>query len=424
MSLINRIRQNRENALQKDTYSNKPDAWVGAVVDGKNQILAPNGPAWVWVTTNKGDQRGPALQVINRTISPVWDLPVMLGVNKMGQPYIIDVAESQVDPFTSGSSGGSSNSFRTPPHSHEYGMGNYDLVDDRRLVEGLIWWRGTDGPYVVYMNEYWYYDASGQQQYYAGGTLDLTSLLTVASGQHQWIKLGFDPVAGAPVGVAGTPASVIVPLVKADLAAISFTGHIPIRGVQITYGQAIQGEGDFTDCSQVRNGPASVEGGVDSVLFTCSDSKTVANTTSETSLIDTVLGSQTIAANRLSTVGRMLRFSFWGYESDTGTPTAQIKFKLGSTVIFDSGAITLGSGISNKLWHFFGELTVQVAGASGKVIGQAQFVQNGITTDIIATSQISLDTTPTLLSDCTWQWGALSVSDTSTLTNGLVEVLN
>lgn len=419
MSLINQFRQAREKAHKQDKYADAPDAWVGAVIDGQNAILAPNGPAWIWVTTAKGQDRGPALQVICRDVRPVWNLPVMLGVNKMGQPYIADIAESQIDAFTSGSSGGSSISFRGGHHSHEFGMGDYDLVSDRRLSEGLIWFRGTDGPYTVYMNEYWYFDSSGQQQYYAGGTLDLTLLLTVASGQHQWIKLGFDPVAGTPVAVAGTPVSVIVPLVNADLAAIAFTGYTPMRGVQISYNQAIQGEGDFTDISNVRSGPP-----LDNVLFTVSDSKTVANTTSETSLIDVVSGIQTLPANALSRVGRMLRFSFWGYESDTGTPTAEIKFKLGSTVIFDSGAIALGSGISNKLWHFFGELTVQVAGAGGKVIGQAQFVQNGITTDIVATSQISLDTTISLLADCTWQWGSLSLSDTSTLTNGLVEVLN
>src|SRR5258708_6758538 len=108
MSLSNRLRLARENAHDRDQYASKPDAWIGAVVDGANEILAPNGPAWVWVTINKGDQRGPAEQVINRSISPVWNLPVMLGVNKMGHPYIIDVAESQIDPFSSGSSGGSS----------------------------------------------------------------------------------------------------------------------------------------------------------------------------------------------------------------------------------------------------------------------------------------------------------------------------
>lgn len=261
MSFLNRLQSQRKDTHQRDVYANKPDAWVGAVVNGSNQILAPNGPAWIWATINKGDQRGPALQVINRTISPVFDLPIMLGVNKMGQPYVMDVADSQVDPYSSGNSGGSSNSFRTPPHSHEYGMGNYDLVSDRRLREGLIWWRSVDGPLVVYMNEYWYYDASGQQQYYAGGTLDVTLLLTVTSGQHQWIKLGFDPVAAAPVGVAGSASSVIAPLLSADLAAISFAGYIPIRGLQVTYGQAISGEGDFTDISNVRSGPAERIGG-------------------------------------------------------------------------------------------------------------------------------------------------------------------
>src|SRR5690349_488245 len=119
MSLSNRIDQARQKAHQRDKFANAPDAWVGAVIDGNNQIQAPNGPAWVYITHNKGGERGSFEQVLNRVVSPVWNLPVMLGVNKMGQPCITDIAESQIDAFTSGSSGGSSNPFKTAPHSHE-----------------------------------------------------------------------------------------------------------------------------------------------------------------------------------------------------------------------------------------------------------------------------------------------------------------
>jgi len=262
MTYMGRMRQARQQALQVDTNANKPSVRIGAVINGNNVVQGSQGPAWVWVSYFKGIERGTPQQVLNRTISPVWDCPVTLGINSQGQPYIIDVDEGLIDAFLSGSSGGSLQSLRTGPHSHEFGAGNYDVVHDIRLVEGKIWWRGSDGPVTVYMNSYWYFDGSGVHQYYAGGTLDLSSILTVTSGQHQWIKLGFDPVAGTPVAVAGTPVSVIVPFQPADLAAISFTGYIPICGVQITYGQAIAGEQDFTDCSQARNGPAGTGGGV------------------------------------------------------------------------------------------------------------------------------------------------------------------
>ena len=421
MSLIRGlVRQWRQNVLQTDTNANKPDATIGAVINGANVITGTLGPAWVWVTPQKGDNLGPSYQAINRSMSPTFGTPVRIGVNSQGQPEILGVSNNQIDPYMSGSMGGSLYGQGVAPHSHEFGMGNYDLVNNRRLWQGLIWWRSVDGPYVVFMNEYWYFDASGQHQYYPGGTLDLTLLLTVASGQHQWIKLGFDPIAGQPVAKVGTPVSAIIPLQASDLSAISFTGYIPLRGVQVTYGQAISGEGDFTDCSWVRSDlPAMPR-----VLFSCADSKTVASTAAETSLIDLVSGSQTLVANQLGKVGRMIRMSFSGYASDTGTPTIQLKFKLGSTIMFDTGLTTLGSGFSNKVWHFDGELVIQTAGASGKIIGQGKFYVDGTTIDVINTSQISLDTTVSQLVDCTWQWGTSSASNTSTMTNGLVEVIN
>ena len=162
----------------------------------------------------------------------------------------------------------------------------------------------------------------------------------------------------------------------------------------------------------------------DTVQITTDVNKTVASTAAETTLIDTVIGSQTFVAGALSFVGRQIRIDAWGFVSDTGTPTLQLKFKLGSTVILDSTAITLGSGISNKLWHFTGVATIQVAGSSGKIFAQGQFTQNGVVTDIVTTAQISIDLTGALTADLTAQWSASSSSNTITCSNLSIEVLN
>lgn len=266
MSYLMRFKQQRQQALQTDTNANKPDASVGAVVNGANVIMGTLGPAWIWVTPQKGDQLGPPYQALNRTISAVWNTPVKLGVNSQGQPYIVDVADSQIDPFMSGTMGGSLLSQRVPQHSHEYGFGNYDLVSDRRLVEGKAWWRSVDGPFTIYINAFPYADSSGNDQYWPGGTLNLTSYLTSTSGQHQWIKIGFDPVAAVPAAFAGTPVSVIIPLQATDLAAISLKGYIPLAGVQVSYGQAISGDGDFIDCSYIRVSASAGSVGVGNVV--------------------------------------------------------------------------------------------------------------------------------------------------------------
>ena len=254
MSFANRLKQARQNAQTRDTFANKPDGWIGAVINGVNTILVPGNPNQVYVTLNKGDQRGGYRACINRSVSPVWNLPVMLGSNSQGFPVIVDIAESQIDAFTSGTMGGSSNSFRVPPHSHEYGMGLYDLVDNRRLVEGLVWWRGSDGAYVVYINRWPYTDSQGNGQEWPGGTFDLASYITVTTGQHQWIKIGLNLTTGLPTAIAGPAVSTTIPLLSSDLATLSFLDCMPGRGVQITSGQSIQGDSDFTDCSYVRVG--------------------------------------------------------------------------------------------------------------------------------------------------------------------------
>lgn len=161
-----------------------------------------------------------------------------------------------------------------------------------------------------------------------------------------------------------------------------------------------------------------------SAQATTSADATVANTAAETTLIGTVAGSLTFAANRLSRLGRTIKITASGYVSDTGTPTLQLKFKIGGTTILDSTAITLGSGISNKLWKFEGLISVQTAGASGKVKGQGQFYQNGVITDIVNTAQASLDLTAALTVDLTATWSVGNPSNTITCSNFLLELLN
>lgn len=223
---------------------------------------------------------------------------------------------------------------------------------------------------------------------------------------------------------SSTPRSIAdLPLGAADkqecLDAAPVTS-LPLAIIKLYGGQTKILNTDIVhDIRQIVNLPQNYQ-----AQATMSANATVASTAAETSLVGTIVGNMTFAANMLSRVGRQIRIDAWGYVSDTGTPTLQVKLKLGSTVILDSTAITLGSGISNKLWHFVGTLTVQTAGASGKVFAQGQFTQNGVVTDIVTTAQISIDLTASLLADLTAQWSASSSSNTITCTNLTMEILN
>jgi hypothetical protein len=161
----------------------------------------------------------------------------------------------------------------------------------------------------------------------------------------------------------------------------------------------------------------------DTVQATTSTSGTVANTTAETSVLGSVVGSSVLAANALA-VGRTLRIQAWGIVSDTGTPTLTVKVKLGSTVILTTGAITLASGISDKLWRLEAIITCRSVGGSGTVFGQGQFnYNNGLFTDIVNTATTTVDTTSSQTIDVTATWSAASSSNTISCTNAVLEVL-
>ncbi len=96
---------------------------------------------------------------------------------------------------------------------------------------------------------------------------------------------------------------------------------------------------------------AGLIGNASQTAATGTTTASVSNTTSETTLIPSVAGSMTIAANSL-VVGAHYRLHASGVINNTGTPTLEIKAYLGTTAIADTTAITtvslseITSGIS------------------------------------------------------------------------------
>lgn len=71
---------------------------------------------------------------------------------------------------------------------------------------------------------------------------------------------------------------------------------------------------------------------LESVIFSQTATRTITNTTTETSQFSTGVGTLTLPANFFK-VGKTIRLMLRGYISTTGTPNATIRIKLGSTVI-------------------------------------------------------------------------------------------
>lgn len=158
--------------------------------------------------------------------------------------------------------------------------------------------------------------------------------------------------------------------------------------------------------------------------FTQYQAVTVANSTTETTVIGTGEGSLTFQKNSLA-VGKTFKVTALGYYSNTSTPTLTVKLKAGSTVLLSSGAITTTASASNRAFKFEGIVTVYSLGASGTVRGGGKVEEVGsATTGIAGTSAVTVDTTANQTLNLTVQWGTANSSNTITITNLVVEELN
>lgn len=158
--------------------------------------------------------------------------------------------------------------------------------------------------------------------------------------------------------------------------------------------------------------------------FTQYQAVTVANSTSETTVVGSGEGALTIQKNSFA-VGKTFKISGKGFYSNTGTPTLTLKVKAGSTVLLTSGAITTTTSASNRGFSFEGVLTVYSVGSSGTIHGQGEVVEVGSAhTAMVNTSAVTLNTTANQALNVTVQWGAASASNTITITNLVLEELN
>lgn len=160
------------------------------------------------------------------------------------------------------------------------------------------------------------------------------------------------------------------------------------------------------------------------VLFTQTNTVTVANTTTETALTGTGVGSLTLPAN-FFLAGKTLRLRMWGYHSSTGNPTITARVKLGSTTIC---TMTGSSGNSSTdTFEVWADITCRTTGATGTVFGQGVYREvhgSGLIAGSDNTATTTVDTTTSQAVSITVQWGAADSGNTISATNFTLEVLN
>lgn len=153
------------------------------------------------------------------------------------------------------------------------------------------------------------------------------------------------------------------------------------------------------------------------------DSSAIASTAAET-LFDVT---HTVTAGDINEVGQTFLVFAQGRASTSGTPTLTIKLKgdfSSSTTLYDSGAQTMGAGVTDRPWMFLWVVTVRTAGGSGRI--HSSPIVNRI--DARNSNNAKASAVVDLSLGCQFgvsaQWSASSASNTTTLESFVVLALN
>lgn len=179
------------------------------------------------------------------------------------------------------------------------------------------------------------------------------------------------------------------------------------------------GSGNSTTSGCIGGGGVGTPG---STLFSSTTSTGPSNSAAETSLIGSVTGSTTIAANTF-TPGALLHVGAQGFFSlPAVADSLTLKVKCGSTVL-GSASFTPAAGVlTNGTFRVWLDIAARGTGAGGS------FITNGLAelsgsllaaTDakILNASAVAYDFTTTCVMDVTAQWGGAQVGESITGTN-------
>ena len=154
----------------------------------------------------------------------------------------------------------------------------------------------------------------------------------------------------------------------------------------------------------------------------------VTNSTSELTLLGSMTpGAITLPAN-FWTVSKTLRIRGMGYINMEVGVTGRWRLKVGSVVLLDTTAVTVGTTTSGKRFEFDFLVGCVTTGATGTLFAQGTIRYNNSSTEVIlplvTTSATTVDTTASAALDFTLQYGTATVNNKCAVTNCFVEVLN
>ena len=166
------------------------------------------------------------------------------------------------------------------------------------------------------------------------------------------------------------------------------------------------------------------------VLAVGTSSPAVANTATETTLVPTVTGSVTLAANYF-VAGKGIRLTCRGLLSTAAVPgTLRIRVRLGGiggTVIYDTTAKTPTGSLADTLWELSGVIVCRTTGGTGTVMGQSNFSHEGAAAGVVEswpmvnTAAVTIDTTASQAVNIAAEWQTADADNSITLTDFILE---
>ena len=141
-------------------------------------------------------------------------------------------------------------------------------------------------------------------------------------------------------------------------------------------------------------------------------SATLTNTTTETSIVGTGVGSLTIAANGY-VVGDSYHAKIGGVISAQNNDTITIRIKKGSTVLATTGTLTL-EAVTNMAWECEIDFTIAAIGATGSMCTNGNFAYNrdtGSLEGFVFQDVETFDTTIANTLEITAEWGQAKTQD-------------
>lgn len=159
-------------------------------------------------------------------------------------------------------------------------------------------------------------------------------------------------------------------------------------------------------------------------IFTGTANATCGNTTTETSIMPTGVGTLTLPANFWA-VGKSLRLTMAG-QMNKGTTSVTRKYTLlhGATTLATFTTAAGTTALANDGWETTLTVTCRTIGATGTLMTYGRVTHLSVSdADLSANATVTVDTTASAALDFKFKWSATDASNNMITTNVIVEAL-